>query len=342
MRSWGWWSKPAALQLVKPGDRVSLPFNVSCGVCFNCTRGFVNACLTTNPKAPGGGYGYADLGPYRGGQAQLVRVPFADFNCLKLPGAPGDRWEDDFMMLSDVFPTGYHACIQARVQPGSSVAIFGAGPIGYMATLSAFLLGAAEVYVVDRVPLRLQKVQALGATPINFYEKQPVQEILKLRRENRAIQESLRPGEEKLPGVLCGIDAVGYQALDRDDLSREKPTQVIEDLAQVVNATGAVGLIGVYFTGDPRGVDTRAKQGVFSLPLGMFWEKGISVQMGQAPVKRYNAFLRDLIVQGLVYPGKLVSHTIPLEEGPDAYRKFVLRGTGEGAAFTKIVLKPNG
>lgn len=330
------------VQLVKAGDRVSLPFNVSCGCCFNCTRGFVNACLTTNPKSPGGGYGYADLGPYRGGQAQLVRVPFADFNCLKLPGTPGDRWEDDFIMLSDVFPTGYHACMMADVRPGSTVAIFGAGPVGYMAALSSCMIGAAEVYVVDRSEVRLNKVQELGAVPVNMAQTDPVEFILNARKENKAIQESYRPGEEKMPGVLCGIDAVGYQAHNKTELSQENPTQVIEDLAKVVNATGSIGLIGVYFSGDPRAIDSKAKQGIFNLPLGMLWEKGIKIETGQAPVKKYNAFLRDAIVQGQVMPGKLVSHRLRLENGPEAFEKFVERGVGPGAEYTKIILKPNG
>jgi glutathione-independent formaldehyde dehydrogenase len=330
------------VQLIKAGDRVSLPFNVSCGTCFNCCRGFVNACLTTNPKSPGGGYGYADLGPYRGGQAQLVRVPFADFNCLNLPGTPGDKWEDDFIMLSDVLPTGYHACMMADVNPGSSVAIFGAGPVGYMAALSSFLRGAAEVYVVDRSEVRLRKVQELGAVTVNFAETDPVQSILNARQNNQAIQESLRPGEEKMAGVLCGIDAVGYQALSRSDNARENPTQVIEDLVQVISATGSLGLIGVYFSGDPLALDSKAKEGIFNLPLGKLWEKGIKIETGQAPVKRYNAFLRDAIVQGRIAPGKLVSHRLRLENGPEAYDKFVQRGTGDGAQYTKIILKPNG
>ncbi|MBJ6723882.1 glutathione-independent formaldehyde dehydrogenase [Geomesophilobacter sediminis] len=330
------------VQLVKVGDRVSLPFNVSCGACFNCVRGFVNACLTTNPASPGGGYGYADLGPYRGGQAQLLRVPFADFNCLKLPGTPGDRWEEDFIMLSDVLPTGYHATIMADVIPGSSVAVFGAGPVGYMAAMSAFLRGAAEVYVVDRSEVRLRKVAELGAVPINFTEGDPVEAILKLRSENKAIRESLRPGEEKMAGVLCGIDAVGYQAIGRPDPNQERPVQVIEDLARLVDATGSIGLIGVYFKGDPGGVDQNARQGHFTLPLGALWEKGIKIETGQAPVKRYNALLRDAIVQGQLMPGKFVSHKLRLENGPEAYEKFVQRGTGEGAEYTKIVLKPNG
>lgn len=107
---------------VRPGDRVVLPFNIACGFCFNCARGFTNACLTTNPQGHGGGYGYSGMGPYKGGQAELLRVPFADFNALKLPGKPGDGFEDDFLLLSDVFPTGYHSTQQAHMRAGDSVA----------------------------------------------------------------------------------------------------------------------------------------------------------------------------------------------------------------------------
>ena len=108
-----------AVRNVKPGDRVVMPFNIACGFCFNCARQYTNACLTTNPQGHGGGYGYSGMGPYRGGQAELLRVPFADFNCLKLPGRPGDEFEDDFVLLADVFPTGYHATEQAHVRPAT-------------------------------------------------------------------------------------------------------------------------------------------------------------------------------------------------------------------------------
>src|SRR5262249_51863221 len=132
---------PAVCSL-EPGDRVVLPFNISCGFCFNCARGLTSACLTMNAERPGAAYGFAGMGPYRGGQAEMVRVPYADFNALKLPGAEGDEFEDDFLMLADIFPTGYHACEMARVKPGSSVAIFGAGPVGLLSAHSALIKGA--------------------------------------------------------------------------------------------------------------------------------------------------------------------------------------------------------
>lgn len=148
---------------IKRGDRVVLPFNIACGVCFNCVRGFYNACLTANPEAASAAYGYVAMGPYRGGQAEFVRVSWADVNCLKLPGKPGDQWEDDFLLLSDVFPTGFHATEMAGVGPGKTVAIFGAGPVGLLAAYSSIIKGAAEVYVVDHVQARLDKVREIGA-----------------------------------------------------------------------------------------------------------------------------------------------------------------------------------
>jgi glutathione-independent formaldehyde dehydrogenase len=325
------------VQNIRRGDRVVMPFNIACGFCFNCLRGFYSGCTTTNPESPGAGYGYADLGPYRGGQAEYLRVPLADFNCTRLPGQPGDEWEDDFVLLADIFPTGHHAAVLAQVQPGASVAIFGAGPVGLMATISAFLLGAAQVFVVDRVPERLAKAKELGAEPIDYTGGDPVEQIMDLRRNNPGVSGAWRPGEEKLAGVLCGIDAVGYQARDRQDPSREKPTQVIEDLVRVVNATGTLSLIGVYMPKDPGGVDPHAQQGVLELPWGQIWNKGLTVGQGQAPVKRYQEQLRDLIVAGRAKPSKIVSHREPLDRAAELYRLFDHRGDG----YTKIILKPD-
>jgi glutathione-independent formaldehyde dehydrogenase len=119
-----------AVKQLSPGDRVVLPFNVSCGTCFNCSRGYTNACLVANDEAAGSAYGYVGMGPWRGGQAELLRVPWGEANCIKLPGKPGDDLEDDFLLLSDIFPTGYHAAEMAKVSPGTTVAVFGAGPVG--------------------------------------------------------------------------------------------------------------------------------------------------------------------------------------------------------------------
>src|SRR6476659_2443533 len=125
-----------AVVRVKVGDLVCLPFNIGCGFCKNCERGFTSACLTTNPGKAGAAYGYAEMGPYNGGQADFLRVPFADYNCLVLPEDAAEK-ENDYVMLSDIFPTGYHATELAGVQPGESVVVYGAGPVGLFAAYSA-------------------------------------------------------------------------------------------------------------------------------------------------------------------------------------------------------------
>ena len=324
-----------AVRSIKKGDRVVLPFNIACGFCFNCVRQHTEACLTMNPEAPHAAYGYAGMGPYQGGQAEFVLVPYADFNCLKLPGKPGDEWEDDFLLLSDVFPTAYHATELACVSPGKTVAVFGAGPVGLLSAYCSLLKGAAEVYVVDSVDERLQKVRELGAIPVNFSEGDPVEQIFKLRKKNRGIQQSLRPGEEKMKGVDCAIDAVGYQARDNENPGKEKATQVLENCLKVVNATGHIGMIGVYMAPDPGGKDEKAKNGIYNFPLGDFFDKGVTMGSGQAPVKKYNEYLRDMIVNGRAKPGKIVSHHIRIEDAPDAYSKFDKRIEG----YTKVLIR---
>src|SRR5512143_3748917 len=182
----------------KKGDRVVMPFNVGCGFCKNCLAGYSGFCLTVNPGFAGGAYGYVAMGPYLGGQAEYLRVPFADFNCLKLP--PGREHESDFVLLADIFPTGYHGCELADVRPGETVAVYGAGPVGLMAAYSALLRGAARVFVVDRVPQRLAKAQEIDAVRINCDTADPGQQI-------KAQTDGL--------GTDKGVDAVGYQAVTK-------------------------------------------------------------------------------------------------------------------------------
>src|SRR5260370_4082510 len=164
----------SAVAAVKRGDRVTVPTHICCGFCSNCVRGFTDACLTNSPGQAGAAYGYPGMGSYRGTQTERVRVPFADANCLRLPGAPGDDWEHDFVLLADALTTGYHATALAQVAPGDSVAIFGAGAIGLLAACCALhLRGASAVYVVDDIPARLQNAGQLGAVPIDFPQGDP-------------------------------------------------------------------------------------------------------------------------------------------------------------------------
>lgn len=303
---------------LQKGDRVVMPFNVACGFCNNCERGYTGFCLNVNPGFAGGAYGYVAMGPYMGGQAEYLRVPFADFNALKLP--PGTDQESDFVLLADIFPTGYHGTELAHVAPGESVAIFGAGPVGLMAAYSALLRGASEVYVVDRVPERLAKAKEIGAIPIDFSKGDPVQQIRDQRHGD---------------GVAKGVDAVGYQAVDPKK-AEEEPNAVLSALINVVNPTGALGIPGLYVPSDPGGVNPQAKEGRLLIPFGKLFEKGISLGTGQCNVKRYNRYLRDLIISGRATPSFVVSHDLPLDQAPTAYDKFDKRIEG----YTKVVLHP--
>ena len=326
---------------IRKGDRVVLPFNIGCGTCFNCTRRGTHSCLMANPSGAHAAYGYAAMGPYKGGQAEYLRVPWADFNCLKLPGQPGDDLEDDFLLLSDVFPTAYHATELARVQPGSTVAVFGAGPVGLLAAYCALFRGAAEVYVVDSVPERLAKVREMGAVPVDFTRGDPVEQIRELRRSNPLITGAMRPGEEQMMGVMCGIDAVGYQARDIRYADThggpERPVQVLEQLIELINPTGHLGSVGLYIAPDPGAEDEATRQGLYMLPFAKAWDKSLTIGSGQTPVKRYNVFLRDLIIARRARPGFIVSHHLPLSAAPDAYRKFDERKEG----YTKVILQPH-
>jgi glutathione-independent formaldehyde dehydrogenase len=308
----------SAVASIKVGDRVVMPFNVACGFCRNCLAGYTGFCLTVNPGFAGGAYGYVAMGPYRGGQAEYVRVPYADFNCLTLPA--GTEHETDFVMLADIFPTGYHGCELADVSPGDTVAVYGAGPVGLMAAYSALLRGTSAVFVVDRVRERLDKAKEIGAIPINFEEGDPVEQIK---------QQTHGEGTDK------GIDAVGYQA-HAGDGGGEEPAIVLNSLIETVRPTGMLGVPGLYVPADPGAPSEQAKRGMLLVSIGKFFEKGLRMGVGQCNVKLYNRQLRDLIIAGRAKPSFVVSHELPLDQAPGAYEKFDKRVEG----YTKVVLHP--
>jgi len=321
---------------IKVGDRVVLPFNIGCGFCYNCLRGFSSDCLTVNQQGPHAAYGYANMGPFKGGQAEYLRVPYADYNALKLPGTPGDQWEDDFVLLADIWPTAWHGTELAGVAPGSTVAVYGAGPVGILAVYSAVIRGASEVYCVDREPGRLEKARQAGGIPINLTEGDPVEQIMTMRKQDTATQATLRPGEEKMTGVMHGVEAVGYEAVSDSDPNKENSTQPLEDLIRLVNPTGQIGIVGVYMAQDPGAADEQAKKGVFPVSLGQAFAKGLRIGMGQCPVKRYNEYLRDFIIAGKAKPSFMISHRLPLGDAPGAYQQFDKRGS----EYIKVILKP--
>lgn len=302
---------------VRVGDRVSLPFNVACGFCRNCLAGKTAFCLTTNPPYAGAAYGYVGMGPYTGGQAEYLRVPFADFNCLVLP--PGEEHENDFAMLADIFPTGYHATVLADLNPGESIVVFGAGPVGLMAAYSAVIKGASKVFVVDKVASRLKLAEDIGAIPIDFSAGDPVEQIT-----------------EQTDGVGAdkGVDAVGYQATVSS--GEEQPAVVLNQLVDAVRHTGRLGIVGLYLPQDPGAPDENSANGRLLFNIGRFFEKGQKMGTGQADAKAYNAQLRDLIVAGRATPSFVVSKELPLDEAPDAYERFDRREEG----YSKVVLRP--
>lgn len=306
------------VNVVQKGDRVVMPFNVACGFCDNCRKGKSAFCLTVNdPGTAGGAYGYVGMGPYAGGQAEYLRVPFADYNCVPLP--KGEEHEKDFALLADIFPTGYHSTELAGVQTGDTVAVYGAGPVGIMAAYSAQLKGASRVFVVDNVPNRLDIVKDMGAEPINFDDGDPAQQI------HEAVKDY---------GVDRGIDAVGYQATEPD--GEEQPAVVLNQLVDTVKHTGGLGIVGLYVPSDPGAPDEHSAKGELLFRIGRFFEKGQTMGTGQADAKRYAHKLRDLIIAGRAKPGFVVSKELPLEDAPDAYERFDNREEG----YSKVLLQP--
>ncbi|SDP59370.1 Threonine dehydrogenase [Klenkia soli] len=300
------------------GDRVVLPFNIGCGFCENCEQGRTGFCLTVNPGVAGGAYGFAGMGGYSGGQAEYLRVPFADFNALQLPEDSVEK-ENDYVMLADIFPTGWHGTRLAKVAPGDSVTVYGGGPVGLMAGYSAVLQGASEVYVIDHLSERLALAEKFGAIGIDSSKGDPIEQI---------------KDATKGRGTDRGVEAIGYQA--HDSQGNERPNMTMNGLVEIVKATGTIGVVGLFLPEDPGASDELAKKGQLAFDYGKFWFKGQTVGNGQANVKNYNRALARLIHTDRAKPSMLVSHNLGLDAAPDAYRHFDARDDG----WTKVVLNP--
>lgn len=307
-----------AVDRIKKGDRVCLPFNVGCGFCENCEKGLTGFCLTCNPGSAGAAYGFAEMGPYQGGQAELLRVPYADFNCLLLPEDAQEK-EDDYVMLSDIFPTGWHAVELSGMLPGESVAVYGAGPVGLMAVHSAFIKGASQVFVVDSHDDRLDLAAKMGAIPIDMRKADPDKQILE---------------QTDGLGTDRGCECVGYQCCDRH--GHETNNYTMNCLVKSTKATGGIGVVGVFVPQDPKGPTDLAKEGKMAFDFGAYWFKGQKIGTGQCNVKHYNRRLMKLIQHGRASPSQIISHRLGLDEAPDAYKHFDARDNG----WTKVVLKP--
>ncbi|KAI1350297.1 hypothetical protein F5Y01DRAFT_315869 [Xylaria sp. FL0043] len=228
----------------------------------------------------------------------------------------GKELEADFVLLADIFQTGWHGVEISGFQPGECIAVFGAGPVGLMAAYSATLRGASRVFVVDRIPERLAAAEKIGCIPIDFTKGDAVDQII---RSNG--------GEE----VDRSVDVVGYQAVTQSG-NTEQPNIALENMIQVTRACGGLGIPGLYVPSDPGAPDEAAAKGMISLSFGKLFENGLSLRTGQCNVKAYNRYLRDLIISGRAKPSSVVSHEISIDDAPMAYDKFQKRIDG----FTKV------
>lgn len=311
------------VMFLKEGDICSVPFNIACGRCRMCDEGKTGICLNVNPARPGAAYGYVDMGGWIGGQAEYVMVPFADFNLLKFP----DRDQAlekilDLTMLSDIFPTGYHGAHTAGVTTGSTVYVAGAGPVGLATAHAAQVLGASVVIVGDMFADRLQQAESFGCETVNLAGGNKLTEMIE-----QVVGE---------PEVDAAVDAVGFEARGHGADAEEAPATVLNDMMTVTRAGAALGIPGLYVTGDPGGVDENAKIGQIGLRLGLGWAKSHSLTTGQCPVKRYNRRLMNLILSDKAQIAKAVNaQTITLDQAPQSYQDF-----DKGAA-TKYVIDPH-
>jgi glutathione-independent formaldehyde dehydrogenase len=313
------------VEFLNVGDLVTVPFNIACGRCRNCREGKTGICLTVNPARPGAAYGYVDMGGWVGGQAEYVLVPYADFNLIKFPKKEQALAKiKDLTMLSDIFPTGYHGAVSAGVTPGTIVYVAGAGPVGLACAASCHLLGAALVIVGDMIPERLAQAASFGCETIDL-------------RKDASLADQIAQ-IVGVPEVDAAVDCVGFEARGHgQDASVERPATVLNAVMEVTRAGGAVGIPGLYVTGDPGGVDANAKIGSLGIRIGLGWAKSHSFTTGQCPVLRYNRSLMQAILYGKVQIAKAVNATIiSLDEAPTGYKDF------DSGAAKKFVLDPHG
>jgi glutathione-independent formaldehyde dehydrogenase len=312
------------VQFIDEGDLCSVPFNIACGRCRNCKERKTGVCLNVNPARAGSAYGYVDMGGWTGGQARYVMVPFADFNLLKFPDKEQAMEKIlDLTMLSDIFPTGYHGAYTAGTTTGSTVYVAGAGPVGLAAAHAAQVLGAAVVIVGDLNEERLAQARSFGCETVNIAEDAELSD---------QIAEIV--GE---PEVDCAVDAVGFEASGHGRDAGEAPATVLNDIMTVARAGGALGIPGLYVTGDPGAPDPEAPEGTLKIRIGLGWAKSHAFYTGQCPVMKYNRELMMAILHDRAQIAKAVNATvIPLEEAPQGYKDF-----DKGAA-KKYVLDPHG
>jgi threonine dehydrogenase-like Zn-dependent dehydrogenase len=314
---------------LKVGDRVVVPFTIACGGCLSCKDQLWSCCDNSNPNAwiaekvmgysPSGLFGYTHMmGGYAGGQAQYARVPFADVGPLKLPdGVPDEK----FIFLSDIFPTGYMGAENCNIRPGDTVAIWGCGPVGQFAIRSAFMLGAGRVIAIDQVPERLAMAEQGGAETLNFSEVDSVLEALKDLTGNQ--------GPDSCMDAV-GMEASGHGVMYAYDRAKQmariefdRPI-VLREAIMACKKGGTVSVPGVY-----GGL-------VDKIPIGAFMNKALTMKTGQTYMMRYMQPLLERIQNGEIDPSFVISHRLPIDQAPEAYRMF----RDKTDHCTKVVLDP--
>jgi len=314
---------------LKVGDRVVVPFTIACGECFFCDRGYFSGCERSNPDkaraeklwghSPAGLFGYSHLlGGYAGGQAEYLRVPFADIGPIKVPPHLSD---EQVLFLSDIFPTGYMAADFCNIQPGDTIAIWGCGPVGQMAIRSAFLLGAQRVVAIDTVKERLDLARSAGALTLDFKNEDIYDRIQELTQGRGADACIDAVGTE--PDTGSGFDAVVDRVKVATFMGTDRP-HVLRQAIHCCRNFGTVSLVGVY--------------GGFldKIPMGSAINRGLTFRMAQTPVQAYLPKLLGRIEKGEIDPSFVITHRASLEQGPDLYKTF--RDKKDGCI--KVVLKP--
>jgi len=315
---------------LKKGDRIVVPFTIICGECEQCKRGNFSVCETTNRNksladkvfghTTAGLFGYTHLtGGYPGGQAEYLRVPFADRTHIKVPAGLSD---EQVLFLGDIFPTGWQAAVQCDIETTDIVAVWGCGPVGQMAIRSALVLGAKQVVGIDRLPERLDMAEAAGAIPINF-ETESVVERLNELTQGKGPQKCIDAIGTESHVSLAQPDTVYDRAKQMVMLESDRP-HVLREMIYVCRPAGTISIPGVY-----AGL-------VDKIPMGQAMNKGLTFRMGQTHVNRWTEDLLQRIEDGEIDPSFVITHTVGLDQGPEMYNVF--RNKQDGCI--KVVLKP--
>lgn len=332
----------SAVRNLRVGDRVVVPSTIACGNCSYCRAGYYSQCDNANPNGPSAGTAFyggpATTGPFNGMQAEFVRVPFANVNLVKLPENVED---DEAILLSDIFPTGYMAAELADIHPGSTVAVFGCGPVGQFAIASARLLNAGRIFAIDAIPSRLEMARSQGAEVVNFEAEDPV-EALKGFTAGIGVDRVIDCVGVDANRPHHGPAAKGILKAPRFKVERAKttllrqgesngnwhegdaPSQALDWAVQALAKAGTLSIIGVY------------SELVNTFPIGSAMMKNITVKMGNCNHRKYIPRLLELVRNGSVDPREVLTQVEPMSDVIEAYKQFDKRTPG----WIKVMLEP--